>query len=112
MPAMTPPMTVGSGPGLRCRARSSDERSADDDKADDRQRDAPARQRAPARLGCDLEGDRDIAREGGPQFPRLLVESPQAFDAGTEDRQRVGRRMGRGQERDWSLTSTAWRNRS
>ena len=77
------------------------------------QGDAPARQRPPARFGRDLERDRHLAGEGGPELTRLLVERAQALDAGTEDRAAaLADGCVAARTAIWSFTSTACRNRS
>ena len=69
--------------------------------ADDRDRDAdddedegPARERAPAHLGRDLEVDLDLAFEHRPGACAILrIDGAQAVDGGAEHRQRRRRRM-------------------
>ena len=67
-----------------------DERAAGDQQAHQHEDDRHARQRPPCRLGRDLEGDLDLARQRCFQFADPAVELAESLDNLAQDRQRVG----------------------
>ena len=85
---------IGDAQGFR------GERGAGDHQAQDDQGDRPARQRLPGRGRRDLELDLDLAGERRLELADPLVHGAQPLDGPAEDRQRVWRRVGRGQAVD------------